>query len=103
MCVQEVNIVRSSLCSGCAGDEEEEPAGPGEARPPVTTRIARRSRRVRQPAVRGGGPARPALNYEGCELLLIAAADDVEEELEGEVGLGEGCEQEKEGQGARTW
>ncbi|GJN18973.1 hypothetical protein PR202_gb06196 [Eleusine coracana subsp. coracana] len=40
-------------------------------------------------------PADPPdlLNYEGCELLLIAASDDVEEELglelEGEVELGE--------------
>ncbi|PUZ40826.1 hypothetical protein GQ55_9G454100 [Panicum hallii var. hallii] len=48
-------------------------------------------------------PADPPdlLNYEGCELLLIAASDDVEEELglelEGEVEVEEGEEQRAAG------
>ncbi|CAL4922995.1 unnamed protein product [Urochloa decumbens] len=50
-------------------------------------------------------PADPPdlLNYEGCELLLIAASDDVEEELglelEGEVEEGEGEEEQERAAG----
>jgi len=57
------------------------------------TSAGRRSPRTCRARSGAGGPP-DLLNYEGCELLLIAASDDVEDELglrlEGELEVEDG-------------